>query len=480
MPQYLLAHQSEFIHSQCLLLFRTRFPAAALVGADGDLLALHYQSLADIGTLPAAAQTCRQYFQLSPGEVVLMNDPYSGGSILSSVNLIMAADECLLVVRVPFRPHVPLAKSVDQEGVRIPPTPLVVKGQLNQDFLSAVAGHPMAPKNFVPVVTQTVQKMSEWRKRFATIVQISESPWTRKWQREWMDLAEQQAEAHISELSEGDGRWETQFGGASRLVMQLQIQGQRVSFNFTGSGAPDQLALSDAATQGACVGALASTLPHALPITSGLLRRVDVIAPLGSNVHAKYPAPVYLGFTEGTSIIANGVIKLLGQIDRKLQCGLSGIGRSAVELNFSDGQFYFEDVDPGLAARPNKKGTPALDPFLRTHLHRSIEASEKLFPLRFISVAIRSDSGGSGQWKGGDGMSKVIEVLKPATLRWSQAPHTVRPEGAMGGKSALPSEIQVQTSEGVLELEGRGEMKLDSGSQVILKSGGGGGVGAPA
>jgi N-methylhydantoinase B len=469
------------------------FPAAALVTTDGELLVSRYQSLADIGTLPVAALTCHQYFQVKPDDVIIINDPYSGGSLLSSINLVTgvhfdgaasknASSEALLVVRLPFKPRVILANSVENEGVRIPPTPLVHRGVLNTQILEAICSHPLAP----PDLNVGLNRGLDWLKAAAAelgrLRALTGASLTKKLSREWLSLAQKQFQNLLGDLAEGSARDEVQVSAKSRLSLAVEIKDHRVAFNFTGSGQPDRYALSDAATMGSCVGALAAALNADVPLNSGILRAIEVIAPLGSLVHARYPSPVFMGFTDGTALVAGLAVKLLGQIDRKLQVAQAGFGQCALEIDFGDGKYFYDDLEPGAAATKGRRGSDALDIWRRSHLQRSVEAIERMYPLKVVSAAIRAQSGGSGQTGGGDGQTKVFEVLAPSRLRWNLSRGVLKPEGAAGGKAAIGPEILIQKpGEEKQTLPDLGEQMLAPGDQVIVHSSGGGGYGeAPA
>lgn len=465
------------------------FPSAALVTPDGELLVSRYQSLADIGTLPVAALTCHQYFQVKPDDVIIINDPYSGGSLLSSINLVTgihfdgaasknAASEALLVVRLPFKPRVTIASSVESEGVRIPPTPLVHQGVLNTQILDAICGHPMAPRDLYAGLNRGLDWLKAAAAEMGRLKALTGSSLTKKHAREWLQLAQNQFQNLLGDLAVGNARGEVQVSPKSKLALAVEIRDHKVAFNFTGSGQPDRYALSDAATMGSCVGALAAALNADVPLNSGILRAVEVIAPLGSLVHARYPSPVFMGFTDGTALVAGLVVRLLGQIDRKLQMAQSGFGQCALEIDFGEGRYFYDDLEPGAAAGKDRRGADALDIWRRSHLQRSIESIERMYPLRVVSAAIRAQSGGSGLTGGGDGQTKVFEVQAPATLRWNISRGVLKPEGAAGGKAAIGAEILYQKpGRDKQPLADQGELSLEPGDQVIVHSAGGGGYG---
>jgi N-methylhydantoinase B len=465
------------------------FPAAALVTFEGELLVSRAATLADIGTLPVAALTCYQYFKPKTGDVIVVNDPYSGGTLLSSITLVTAVStegevgrsipgEALLVVRLPLKPRVVLSESVEQEGVRIPPTPLVSDGVLNQQILAAIAAHPLAPQHLKPGIERALDWLRVAGAEFARLKKLTGENLSKRVIKDWLQLSQDRFFEALGELAVGTARTEVAIGDRSRICLSIEIKNHRVAFNFTGSGTPDRYALSDAATMGACVGALVASLRANVPINSGVFRLIDVVAPLGSIVHARYPSPVSLGFTDGVEAVAGIVLRLLGQVDSKLQIAGQGLSQCAMEIDFGNGSYFFDDLEPGTAGSRDRRGVDGVDLWRRSHLHRSIEMIEKLYPLRVRSAAFRSDSGGSGQYGGGNGQTKVLEVLAPARLSWNLSRGILKPEGASGGKSAIGADIACQKpGEPSENLPDHGTRQLQTGDLVIVHSSGGGGFG---
>ena len=144
----LLSFHDNFI-ARTLGQFVKSFDSAAILDREGNIFALHYETLADLGTLGTAASTVLKYFPMSKKDVVIVNDPYSGGTVLSTLSLVTALNENLfLIARKGFRPRLILAQKLDEEGLRIPPTPLVQNGQINVPILEAMSEHPQAPEFF--------------------------------------------------------------------------------------------------------------------------------------------------------------------------------------------------------------------------------------------------------------------------------------------------------------------------------------------
>ena len=116
------------------------FDSAACLTGNGDLIALKYETLADIGTLSASAVSVLRYLPLKMGELAILNDPYSGGTVLSHVTLVTPLSDAsssamgaglFLAFRIGFRPRLVMTNSLEEEGLRIPPTPLAHNRKIN-------------------------------------------------------------------------------------------------------------------------------------------------------------------------------------------------------------------------------------------------------------------------------------------------------------------------------------------------------------
>ena len=154
--------QDSFYFAQINSFFERWFEpywAAALMTVDHQPIYIKYQNLPDIGTLPVVTETIGKYLQVKAGDVVLTNDPYSGGSTLTAMTLMMGVNlepkrqngnaDFLFCVRFSLKPHLQMTHTIEEEGIRIPPTPVRHGGQLNLDLLRVIADHPQCPKDFL-------------------------------------------------------------------------------------------------------------------------------------------------------------------------------------------------------------------------------------------------------------------------------------------------------------------------------------------
>jgi N-methylhydantoinase B len=468
----------------------SELPSAALLDSESQPLFIKYQNLTDVGTYPLAASICDQYMNVQDGDVILLNDPYSGGSILSTMTLIMGIEtekgakkndspKLLLGTRVTFKPRLTSQANVEKEGIRIPPTPIYQNGQINADFFSIIENHPLKPVDFQSMMVQKIEEMKTVRKKLQASLEACGLKLNKKQIVDYHKICEERARKFVGDISIGEAYTEITLGEATeKLCLKVEVQDNKVIFDFTRSTASKTLALTDSAAVGACAGALYSCLNQVVPMNAGALRAIEVMTPKGTLVHAKYPAPVFLGLTDGVALVASTVVDLIGKIDPRKKMAQSGFSQVSVDIDFGQDHHYFEWLESGVAASTERSGVPGFDLWKRSHLVPSIEAAEERLPIRILSTGYRQKSGGSGQNMGGDGVTRAIETLVASQLSWAMAPPRTKPEGLAGGKAASPPEIYVvlpgQTKK---KLEPMGSMALPAHSQVIMNSAGGGGYG---
>lgn len=461
------------------------FPQSAICTNDGTPLHIRFLNLADIGTLPQAASQTHKYLNLKDGEIAICNDPYSGGSTLCSITLVMAvkfsqkkSETILICLRVPFKPRVSLSQSLDEEGLRIPPMPICVNGKLNTDMIAAMCGHPLCPHNFQTILQQNIEKLQHLHDKTMMFTKELQLDWSKAALKGFLDFSKKRFHQALSDMSIGEAAIECSVSSGENIKLRTVSTGEKIIFDFSGTTPSKTLALTDSATLGACIGPLLTTFDQLVPLNEGLFECIELIAPKGTLVNADYPSAVFRGMTDGTTVIANLITRSLGMIDEQQKMAVHGYSLCSFELDFGD-QYFFETVEPGTAANAQFHGQSGVSLWKRNNLNPRLEEIENIFPLEIKSYTIRSNSGGSGLKRGGDGISKSIKVLKPAQFKWAINEPFEHPQGVEGGKMAYAAEAYIIRKGGKKEpLEKMGQLKLEPGDIIIMSSSGGGGYGA--
>ncbi len=460
----------------------------ALLTTDNEVLFMKYATLADIGTLPQCAEVSHKYLQIQDGDIVLTNDPYSGGTILSSPTLVMGVGtrnvkgnvpaEFLVVFRLTLTPKVAPAKTIDDEGLRIPPSPLYARGVANQAILDALKAHPMTPGNLLPLIEKWAKRLLETRERFKREYNSSDLNLTKGQIKNYLQDTEHEFSKRIDEFREGTGAIELQISPTEAIKLRAEHRESHWLFDFAGTTPGATLFMTDSATMGAAVGTVLGIMNLDAPINTGLLNRFEIKAPRGSMVNAAFPRPLYLGHTDGLNLIANAVALALGQIDTRLAWASSGPSYCSYELRFQDGRSFFDSLPVGGGASKKSKGSDGVYIWRRLPVNDSIEVCESEYPLQIVSAGFRASSGGAGLHIGGRGVAKTVRLIEAAELAWQFVSPIHKPEGVNGGKSALGPEMIVHFADGREQtLAHSGRIQLARGDQFTVLGPGGGGFG---
>jgi N-methylhydantoinase B/oxoprolinase/acetone carboxylase alpha subunit len=140
---------------------------------------------------------------------------------------------------------------------------------------------------------------------------------------------------------------------------------------------------------------------------------------------------------------------------------------------------YYETIAGGMGARPNADGISGIHTHMTNSLNTPVEALEYAYPFRVRSYSYRPNSGGSGQFRGGDGIIREIELLSPAKVTMLMDRRIFAPYGLAGGSpGALGRSILLEDGK-TTELPGKCSFDAAAGAVVRVETPGGGGWGTP-
>ena len=462
------------------------FDSGALLTAEGEILHLKYETLADIGTLGAAASTVMKYFPLEMGDVVLLNDPYSGGTTLSTMTLVTplclkhpSIPNLFLAVRIGFKPHFVISNKLEEEGLRIPPTPLTQKFQLNQAVLEAISSHPLCPVGFRERMSEITTKLFHHVDVFSKWMEKRPELYNKNLLKNYIKESHDRILHILSELPHGEIKTETNLENGEVIKLKLELQSDTLRLDFSGTSTSNRVCLTDSSTFGACMGALAAFLEHDIPMNTGLFSILDLATPLGCLLNAKYPSPTFKGMTEGTSLVALTVLNALMSLSPKNKMSLSAVAPTMIGFEFGTGLRFFDSLPGGLGASVNSDGVDALQFWVRNRLQPSVEEIERRFPLIIRKMSLRAGSGGKGQHRGGNGIACEYELLDSAKFSWSLGQRKHTPAGSHGAQNGHPGEITLISADGnkVIIAPSEGTLILQKGDRLVVHSAGGGGYG---
>lgn len=477
----LLSFHDNFI-ARTLAQFVKSFDSAAILDREGNIYALHYETLADLGTLGTAASTVLKYFPMPKNDVVIVNDPYSGGTVLSTLSLVTALNENLfLIARKGFRPRLILAQKLDEEGLRIPPTPLVQNGQIHVPILEAMSEHPQAPEFFKERTEEFCHFILRKAREFEVLTEREGAFFKLPRLLKHLEATRQRVLEIISELPHGEAEAETELLSGEGLKVKLELHSQGLKVDFSGTKSSKTLCLTDSATFGAVLGAWIASFETGIPVNSGLISLLQVASPMGSFLNAKYPSPTFLGFTEGTSFVAQTVLRAIKKLSPQKEIAESAGLPLLLQIDFGNGKRFFESLPGGGGATGFRDGEDAVHFWVRNRLEPSVEEIERRFPLLIKQFGLRKGSGGKGIHKGGNGMTKEYELMSKATLAFIKTQEKHARRGAKGAQDGDPEELFLINTQGekTILTHHHGQIELNIGDRIYASSAGGGGHGKP-
>lgn len=474
--------------------------SCAIFDTRGELCAQAAHIPVHLGSMAYAMADIVRQLEWGEGDMVILNDPFKGGTHLPDVTLVAPVfHRGELQGFVANRAHhadigaespgsMPVSRALEEEGILIEPAFLIRGGEVNeelmQSLLQRLRNAEQAQGDF------SAQVSANWRGVTRVQELIDFSGGARRFAEQLTalnDYAERLAASGLENLPDGCYRYrdvmDSDGAGNERIpiALALHIQKGRVTVDF--SGTADQVAgnincpLSVAAA--AVFYVFRCLMPDQTPACAGAFRRIKLSAPTGSLVNACYPAAVAAGNVETSSRIVDVVMGALAQAipERMPAFSHGGMNNLAMGHAGSAGQQawdYYETQGGGMGAGPDHPGLSAVQTHMTNTLNTPIEVLEMNFPLRVREYAVRRGSGGAGLQRGGDGLVREFEFTAPASVTLLTERRLVAPAGSNGGE---PGARGRNLLNGEL-LQPKAEFAVAAGDRLRLETPGGGGFGA--
>ncbi len=486
----------------------------AVCDTRGRLIAQADHIPVHVGALPWATLAVEERFSgdIRPGDVILLNDPYHGGSHLPDLTAfvpIFDGDKRLLwtIVRAhqsdiggaTHGGYNPAATEIWQEGIRVPPIKLYEAGRLRDDLLDLLALNVRNAREFRGDLAAMVGAAHLGERRLSRLFAEFGEPVVAGAMEAILDATEQQTRTVVSTWKDGvfygeaflddDGHGRSDI----RIAAKVTKKGSDIEVDLSESD-PQSTSFvnsSHANMQAAVAMAFAYLIDADIPKNTGALRPLKVIAKQGTVVWADPGRPVTLCTSHPSNEIVEAIVKALSAScpDR----AMAGWGRRfRIAIQGEDPRtgrnfiWHMFQARPGGGASSGGDGWSSIGEWHTVGGIKfgSIEVAEVRFPLHFRHHEFRAGSGGDGQFRGGLGVALdlVLETEKPA--RGNTAGDGARhgPCGMLGGKDGEPHRYCL-LSEGresrVLRTKEVG-IEIRPGDCLEIRSSGGGGWGVPA
>jgi N-methylhydantoinase B len=268
------------------------------------------------------------------------------------------------------------------------------------------------------------------------------------------------------------------------ITATITITGDTARVDFTGS-APQQKGSINAVyaiTLSAVAYVFRCLLGLDVPNNSGCLEPIEVIAPPGSVVNALPPAAVAGGNVETSQRIVDVLLGALaqtapGRVPAASQGSMNNLTIGGTDPARGASFAYYETIGGGMGARPDSDGPSAIHSHMTNTLNTPAEALEYAYPLRVVRYAVRKGSGGSGQFRGGDGIRRDVLLLVDAQVTLLTERRRLPPYGLSGGRPGKTGENALIRDGQETRLPGKGSFELQAGDILSIRTPGGGGYG---
>lgn len=480
--------------------------SCALFDSRGRLVAQAAHIPVHLGSTPLSVRAALAACRPGPGDVIVLNDPYAGGTHLPDVTLVapVHAGGGHLLGFVADRAHhadiggmtpgsMPLAREVYQEGFRLPPVTLVRGGKVVRDVLALFLANTRVPAEREGDLDAQRAALATGARRLRELAREMGRGRLAAGMRALQDYTARLMAATLRELPTGTYRATDVLdddGITLRPVpirLAVTIGNGRATVDFAGTAPQVEGSLNAnyAITLSAVFYVFTTLAREPVPANEGLLRRVRVLAPEGSVVNARFPAAVAGGNVETSQRIVDVLLRALARAapDRIPAASAGSMNNLAVggfDRRRGRAFSYYETVAGGAGAGPLGAGASGVHTHMTNTLNTPVEALEAYYPFVVRRYAVRRGSGGRGRHRGGDGLVREIELLEPAEVTVLSERRTVAPYGLAGGSSGRRGRNLLVHRGRPRPLPGKINLRVEAGDAIRLETPGGGGWGAGA
>ncbi|MHB8841385.1 MAG: hydantoinase B/oxoprolinase family protein [Candidatus Aquicultor sp.] len=468
--------------------------------AEGSHIPVH------LGAMPLSLREAAHRIEFAPGDVVIANDPFAGGTHLPDITLITPIffeDELagFAVSRAHhadvgsrFPGSMGLGRTIHDEGICIPPTKLVVAEEMDEELLAS----------FLDRVRNPVERLGDLKAQLAAN-EIGSSRFNELLRKYGVETIRGQVDniiaytrTHTEKLIrsipngiysfvdylDSDGFNDIPLKIAVKITIDENLDETRAVIDFSGTDAQVQSPVNApiAVTFSAVYYVFRCLLPPTVPANHGTFYPLEIHAPEGSLVNAANPAAVAAGNVETSQRIVDVLLGALaaalpGRIPAASQGTMNNLSFGFVDAA-GDEHTYYETIGGGMGAYSGKAGLSGVHTHMTNTLNTPIEALELSYPVRVREYGVRTGSGGPGRFAGGDGGIRRIEFLKDSSVSILSDRRTFAPYGCAGGMPGKPGRNTLLRDGKEIEVPGKASFNVKSGDIVSIETPGGGGYGS--
>jgi N-methylhydantoinase B len=478
--------------------------SCAIFNASGDMVNQAAHIPVHLGSMPMSVKAAIQNVSINPGDMIILNDPFKGGTHLPDVTIVAPVftkeDSTQPLFYVANRAHhadiggmsagsMPLSRSIYQEGLIIPALKIMKNYQIDEDVLSLIlsnvrtkierqgdfAAQFMANKIGIRRISELIEKNSQ-----ETVVLYSKAlmEYSEKIMRKTLKIIPNGLYL-FEDYLDSDGVDDEKI----KIKVGVEIKEDQAIIDFTGSSKQIQGSVNAvyAITASACLYVFRALVKENIPANAGCMSPLTIITQPGSIVDATYPAAVAGGNVETSQRIVDCVLGALSQavpekIPAASQGTMNNLTIGGIKSDSGQAFAYYETMGGGTGASLREDGENAIQSHMTNTLNTPVEAIEYEYPFRITNYAIRHNSGGNGLHKGGNGLIREFTLLNDAECTMLSERRKFSPYGLFGGENGKAgNNLLIYKDKQIKQLPGKFSLFLKKGDKLRIETPGGGG-----
>ena len=471
--------------------------SCAVFDANGELCAQAAHIPVHLGSMAYAMSSIVSSINWKDGDMVILNDPYMGGTHLPDVTVIAAVFfEEKLQGFVTNRAHhadigsenpgsMPLSGSLQEEGLIISPTRLVEQGEVISSQLDELMSTMRNPAESAGDFNAQIAANRLGHTRLVELIKQMGLVSYQNALRALNDYAEQLALASFCKIRDGEYRFSDVLDddglGNEDIVIEvcINVKSGKISVDFSGTAqqVSGNVNCPLSVTAAAVFYVFRCLLPAQAPACSGSFRPISITAEKGSLLNARFPAAVAAGNVETSTRIVDVLLGALadalpGEIPAASHGSMNNLAMGSTGDDGTQSWDYYETIGGGMGANEESDGLDAVQTHMTNTLNTPIESLEMNYPLRVSRYQVRGDSGGQGQQKGGHGIIREYEFLSPTRITLLTERRSHPPWGLNKAKPAACGENILNGK----KLSSKVSLGMKPGDCLTIKTAGGGGA----
>ncbi|HHJ12925.1 MAG TPA: hydantoinase B/oxoprolinase family protein [Gammaproteobacteria bacterium] len=471
--------------------------SCALFDAAGGLCAQAAHIPVHLGSMAFAMQGLVDSRDWREGDMMVLNDPYQGGTHLPDVTLIapVFVQDCC-VGFVANRAHhadigadcpgsMPVGSRLEEEGLLIPPSLLLERGQRVDSVLARIieATHDRVVTEGDFAAQISANRIGLMRVR-ALVEEYGHQDWSAGLAAV-NDYGERMAAEALAALPRGRFHFQDVMDddGMGRRDIPLKVCVEigdaqvRVDFSGTANQVSGNINCPLSVAAAAVYYVFRCLMDERTPACAGSFRHIHIHAPEGSLLNARPPAAVAAGNVETASRVVDLVLGALAQAvpERVAAASQGSMNNLAMGARHGKAWDYYETIGGGMGAGCHGGGLDGVQTHMTNTLNTPIEVLESLYPVRIRRYALRRGSGGEGWRRGGDGLVREYEFLDRARVSLLTERRYHAPWGLAGGAAGACGQNRLNGQ----PLAPKTRLNVASGDRLEICTPGGGGYGPP-